>query len=589
MRARLRWCGRVLWLMAAGASLLCAQSKSLPEVRVSAHPYTLPPPVIRAQTSLVTLDVVVRQSDGALVTNLGRADFQVLDNAQPRPLAAFSVVASPTEAELAPNTSAAPAAVPKATAAPPPPLPRSVVLYFDDVNTDGGDLANARIAAGRFIQEGMLPGDHIAIFTASAVQTQDFTTDQARLQAAIAAIRTHPRASPSVIPCPRITAYQAFLITIQHEPDALQAAVDEAQHCSGGPPVDSFNGRTLSQLGLSAVANQEAVLAQAESTWAQAQGVSFDTLHSMRSVVDYLAKQPGNRMLLIASGGFLSGGSILAQQQDDVVEAALHAGIVINGLDAKGLYSDGPGRPISELVMVDSLPLSTFTFEETSKMSMRQAQSAAVVKMAQSTGGLYFENNNDLTLGFKRVGMVPGVRYQLAFDPGAGDGKYHKLKITIAPAAKPGKLLIQYRPGYFAGLPTTDAPTLSDRIGAAMRGDDVLSAAPAAVAALAAAGQVSVTVTVDANRLNFTENQGRRRQDLFFVAGLFDAGNHWVTGKMGEMDLAITPATYEKMLAQGLAAKLTLDARPGDYHLRVVTAEASTGRLTAITQAVRIP
>jgi hypothetical protein len=43
------------------------------------------------------------------------------------------------------------------------------------------------------------------------------------------------------------------------------------------------------------------------------------------------------------------------------------------------------------------------------------------------------------------------------------------------------------------------------------------------------------------------------------------------------------------MLVQGLAAKLTLDARPGDYRLRVVAAEASTGRLTAITQAVRIP
>lgn len=81
------------------AALLClllpamslAQSAAEPEVRVSASPYRLPPPLLHAQITLVPLEVVVRRADGSLVAGLTRQDFAVFDDGQPRALAAFSV------------------------------------------------------------------------------------------------------------------------------------------------------------------------------------------------------------------------------------------------------------------------------------------------------------------------------------------------------------------------------------------------------------------------------------------------------------------------------------------------------------------
>ena len=42
-------------------------------------------------------------------------------------------------------------------------------------------------------------------------------------------------------------------------------------------------------------------------------------------------------MVLLASSGFVSG--TLEMEQDQLTEQALHANVVINALDAKGLYT----------------------------------------------------------------------------------------------------------------------------------------------------------------------------------------------------------------------------------------------------------
>lgn len=562
-----------------------------PEVRVASQAYVLPPLLLTAQTSLVEVDVVVRRRDGAIVNGLGRGDFRVYDNGQLRPLAAFSVQTASAEAPAggAKQKGAAASAPlrPAVSAA----APRSIALYFDDVNTTKTDLGNARIAAQRFVKEALTPGDRVAVFTASDVQSLALTGDRARLLATIANIRTHPRAGDSQLTCPRITAYQAYLISVEHDPEALDAAIEEYDRCSP-EAVDDFNGRSMKQLSISQQNEQEPILAQAQSTWAQADGISDDTLRSVRGAVDYLARQSGSRMLLMASGGFLAGSGDLEQEQDDIVQDALHAGVVINALDAKGLYTDGPGRPLNEATDTGTLPLATFYFEETSKLPMRQEQNAPMVDLARSTGGLFFENNNDLTLGFERLGLIPEVTYELAFAPGdiPHDGKYHKLKVSLDPAGNAsGKELLQYRPGYFAPPPDNSAAGLPNRVGSAMRGSEPSAAVAGGYQAAAVRGGVRVAFHLDAAKLPFQEVNGWRLLNLVFVAGLFRPDGTWVTGKQGEMDLALESATWKRFAAQGLGASLTVNAPAGAYRLRVVIADSGEAGVFAASQAVEVP
>lgn len=104
----------------------------------------------------------------------------------------------------------------------------------------------------------------------------------------------------------------------------------------------------------------------AERTWQQVRIVSQDTLASIDSVVNDLAKMPGSRMLLLVSSGFLAG--TLEREQDQMINRALRAGVVINALDAKGLYAEAPVRPFEQPQEEPELPATTFQFEVRSSL-----------------------------------------------------------------------------------------------------------------------------------------------------------------------------------------------------------------------------
>src|SRR6185437_3808513 len=185
-------------------------------------------------------------------------------------------------------------------------------------------------------------------------------------------------------------------------------------------------------------------------------------------------RQPGNRLLVLASDGFLSEGPALEQQQEHIVSAALHAGIVIDALDAKGVYTTGPGRPLAEQDDMGTLPLAVYVFNETRKLPEQQELRQAMANFTQSTGGLFFKDNNDLTLGFERLGMMPEVTYHLAFSAGdvPQDGKFHKLAVALTPRSPDA---VQARAGYFAPLPEASVAGLHDQMDDAMRSTEALA------------------------------------------------------------------------------------------------------------------
>ena len=586
-----------MWLVIAQISAPL-QALSPGEVRLSSRPYQ-PRPILRAESRLVQLEVVVRDRRGLAVPGLTKDDFDILDAGKKRELTAFTVATFTSattgapKSVSAPEDSAAQSTTPQpATSAQVQANGRWIALLFDDINTAPGDLAHAKIAALRFIKEAVRSGDRIAVLTTSDGGSAPFTDDSIAILARMKNVQSHPRMSASGLSqCPRMTAYEAYQI-LNHDPMAMQAKVLEACHCSGAPvcgigdkdPTSLFD--PTSRLHDPETVNT--VLAQAQQTWDQARLVSQATLDAIKSSMDQLARTPGTRMLLLASSGFLSG--MLDEQQDAIINEALHAGVVINALDAKGLYAEAPGRSISETVEVDELPLSSAVFEIRSLGDRLDSLDSPLAQLAESTGGQLFRNNNDLDLGFYQLGLLPACTYLLGFAP-AEDGKYHKIKVELRNATHD---ILQVRPGYFA--PTTapsPQPSAGDKLDALMRGSVEQTDLPSTITenlgtSTSGSPQLTVQAHIDIQKLPFEQQKDRHVQKLTFVAALFDPQNNFVTGKQADMELALKPESFDRLSRTGINGVMQIEVPPGNYRLRIVVQEAMHGAISATSRELQV-
>ncbi|HKN75468.1 MAG TPA: VWA domain-containing protein [Candidatus Acidoferrum sp.] len=573
------------------------------EVRLSSHPYVLGA-TLRAESRMVELEVVVRDSHGRAVPGLTKDDFAVYDSGKNRDLAAFSVdtlnealSASPSSANPVPSTAAQPAPAHSKLPAQDVSNGRWIALLFDDLNTASGDLAHAKIAASRFIKEAARSGDRIAVFTTSGGRITSFTSDSEAILTALKNVQSHPRMSPGgLAPCPRITVYDALQI-VNGDPTAEKAKVEEACACGGSAGCRADSQQDLEYLssiqtdrsGDSVSTVKDAVRRQAQQTWDRAQVISQATLDAIKSSIDLLSRMPGTRMLLLASSGFISGA--VDQQQDAIVNAALRANVVINSLDAKGLYAEAPGGPINESVEVSAVTTGSSVYQMRSLGDRLDSLDSPLARFAESTGGLLFRNNNDLDLGFHQLGLLPEYTYLLGFTP-SEDGKWHKIKVELKNASHD---LVQVRPGYFA--PTSGASqqplTAAEKMDALMRGSDEKTDLAATISeklGTAASGERQLTVQahIDIQMLPFEQQRDRHVQKLTFVAALFDSQGNFVTGKQADMELALKPDSFNRLSKTGINGMMQLEIPPGTYRLRMVVQEAVHGTLSATNQNLQV-
>ena len=88
-------------LAATIAAAAAGQAPQTPPASVPAGP-AQGPPVFKGGIDQVVIDVVVTDADGRVVPGLTAADFELLDDGKPQPLATFTEVALP----LAPRAAA---------------------------------------------------------------------------------------------------------------------------------------------------------------------------------------------------------------------------------------------------------------------------------------------------------------------------------------------------------------------------------------------------------------------------------------------------------------------------------------------------
>src|SRR6185437_5059817 len=411
------------------------------EVTIAATPYR-PIAVFRSSANAVQVEVRVLDRGGKPAARLEQSDFRIQDDGQPQAIASFARIeraASPTGNPAAGVGGATPPGC-RALGA-----PRSILLYFDDLSGTANDIADARAKLIEYLDQaacqGQLPlGEVMGVATGSGQGSVPLTSDVAGLKQALRAIMLHPRNGVGGF-CPLITPYQAWEI-LHSGPggDAMQLAMAQGLKCEVCTIRDCAT----------------VVHARAEQVWGQADAETRGTLAMLNNAVGLLSRQPGRRLLILTSAGFLTQELTLQQLQQQLIDGALRAQVVISALDATSLSAPAASNSQWDDPWLGNPQLDFWrNGQEAGGFS---PVDSAMWEIAESTGGDFLHDSNDLRAGYENDIEGPEVLYSMTFSrPDLKyDGAFHRLKVQVT---RPGDWRVAARYGYFA--PTAEEAPLT--------------------------------------------------------------------------------------------------------------------------------
>ena len=358
--------------------------------------------VLRSETRVVQIDVVVTDSHGQSVRGLAKEDFSVTDEGKPRVIQLFS--ASGTARQSGP-----PGVGPNAPGvfsnrkAPPSELDHSTIILLDGANGWFDNFAWARQGVIGMLDR--IPADErIAIYAVAQrrglVVMQDFTTDHRLLLRAL-----NDYIPPGMRPAPPGSEPPGQGM---HESPPIGSRLPEPPHLR--PPDENLPKPDTQK-------PQEAQFLLDDS--------SENVRLSLKALAQGLSGLPGRKSVFWMTQGFpprqMRRDGQLAW--DNTVRSLNEANIAVNTVDTNGL--DGPPR--------------LWGYGEI--LTMQQ--------IAEETGGKAYFNRNDLD-----GALVQGIEdsrggYTLGFylSDDQRDNKFHRLRVRVDRRG----LELRYRRGYFAG------------------------------------------------------------------------------------------------------------------------------------------
>ncbi len=521
----------------------------------------------------------MRDKNGHATGNLKIDDFVLSDNGKPQFLTKFSVEKAGGKAPAAVAVQAADPTEPSSKA--PPILPDRFIIYlFDDVHADFATLVQVRDAAINHLDANMQETDRAAIFTTSGQGIEDFTNNHAVLKMALMALRPRPIGRPAMQQCPDMTFYLADIIQNQNNPSALEMSIDQTIVCAN--LINLPNPRPTAESMVRGATGQ--LLASGEHESRVAMSVVKDALRRLSGVA-------GQRMLVIASPGFYTTSS-LHSDKSDLIERAIKANVVINTLDARGLYTDASFDASRQTTLGTTIATgaqySQFLREEAS------ANADILAELAYGTGGTFSQNTNDFKAAFTKLAAAPEYIYMLGFSPQnlKIDGRYHKLKVAL----KNGKeLTLQARRGYFAPKEQKNPEeTAKSEIEEALFSREEMRDIPVTLHTQffkrdEANARLSVINRIDLRPLHFRKADNRNYDDLVVVTAVFDSNGRFVNANKQSVTMRLLDDTVAKKLAAPLSVRTSFDLQPGIYAVRVVVRDTEGQLMSAANGAVEIP
>jgi VWFA-related protein len=530
------------------------------------------PATFKTRVNLVMVPVVVRDNKGKAVGTLHMEDFQLFDKGKPQVIVKFSAEKS------GPKTKEAPPATPTIQTedqTPPPDIPERFIAYlFDDQHLEFGDLVRSRDAAIRHLSALQIT-DRAAVYTTSGQDQLEFTDDKDKLRDTMMRIRPRSMMDPGgIAQCPDISYYMADLMMNKSDSIALQLAAQEVIACNpgiqAGPAAAMAQGTASRVLSLGSQETRVSLLV-------------------LKEVVRRMSGMPGQRTIIIVSPGFITPSE--QTEKMDVLDRAIHGNVLINGLDARGLWTD-PSLDASRPTNAHSAQFLTFKSQYDREAASAQAD--VLAEMAYGTGGNFFQNNNDLDEGFRRLATAPEYYYLVGFSPQnlKLDGNFHSLKVTIKLRAG---LDIQARKGYYAPKKLSDAAeTAKQEIQEALFSRDEMHDLPVELRTQFFKtsdkdATLAVLCRMDPKHLQFRKADGRNYNTITIVSGIFDRNGNYISGLEKVLELRLKDETLTRLTTTGMSVRTNFSVNPGTYMVRLVVRDSEGQLMSASNGAVAIP
>jgi VWFA-related protein len=440
-------------------ALLAAPMRPMAQAPAAPQSPAKPGFTFGAQTSLVLLDIVVRDKKGRPVRDLDPKEVQVFEDGERRDLSSFRLVEGRASAELVGATDAA-------GLQPDPSRQVSLVTFVFDKLMDGRQLAAQ--AALDFLANHTADNVFMSVWTIDQrlELRQDFTRDAYALKQAIyKSVNTTSVKAASL--AGESAQEKQFATDAGNTAANLQsAAVQTGPGGPGGPGASTIGAANADAQMAEVTAG---ILRFTASIQREQQGQS--SLYPLLGLVKAQGALAGRKTLI-----YFSEGLVVPKNLEEVFHTAISEAnrnnVTVYPVDARGLTSskdsdakrdqmnDAARTAQNQMakrgagaVSVDEVMIS-----ENAEESLRANVQDTLGELAQSTGGFLIANTNDFKPSMARVATDIGSYYEAAYVPvnQEFDGKFRKINVKVS---RPG-VTVQSRSGYFALPPGEGSPML---------------------------------------------------------------------------------------------------------------------------------
>ena len=571
-----------------------------------------PEAVFTVTSTLVQVDAVVTDSKGHHITDLKPEDFQVFEDGKPQTLTHFSYVRVASEhkaAEAKPSRNALPDLPPAPLARlRPEDVRRTIVLMVDDLGLSFESMANVRSSLRKFVNQQMQPGDLVAICRTGAGSgaLQQFTVDKRVLLSVIDGLRWNFNGRFGLSYFDPYGKYSGLAETIGAvPPNGAPGSLDVSYDVEGN----------------------------ANST--------IGTLGAVNYIVGALRELPGRKSIVLFSDGLQlfdsssfpqmhgPGSPSVAPASDAYAEAlralrrlidrANRSGTVIYTMNATGLQTlqpDAQDKALLEPIQTNGPGQEVFgsQFAEGALNNMTHAGALggrdvlnnvlqqSLAYLADRTGGLAYENGNDMNWGLDRVLEDQAGYYLLGYHPPDStlNGKnsrtdFHRIQVKVTRAG----LHVRSRSGFFGETDEQTLPAYTtpiEQLHAAMLSPFQSSGVDVRLTALYAEVPRQGPVVRNLLRINAADltwqhdEHGNNWAKILLVAVATGAGDQPLAKVTRIFDIRSAPGKMSEALQYGALYSLDVPVpKRGAYQIRVAVRDEASARIGSATQFIQIP
>ena len=549
--------------------------------------------------SAVLVDLVVRNRRGEPIRDLRQDEIEILEDGVPQTIGSFTPnfddglpSGAPAAPAGAPATPAA-ASGPGAAGARTPPV---IALVFDRLGSESRRLAIQ--ASQSYLGTSAQTSGYVGIFGVdlSLREYAPFTRNGKTLRQGLGEVAS--RASSAFA-----TAEFRQQKASADERGGLAARAASTAESGGGAGAGGNVGGAPGEAQLAQMESQ--MLSDFDTMERDQQG--YATTNGLFAIIKTMRVIPGRKSLVLFSEG-MSIPPAVQRLFLGVVDAANRANVSIYAMDAAGLRTESEQAKIRDQVNDaakvgintgyanggGSEPL-TKSLEKNEDV-LRQDPHNGLGELAQSTGGLLFDNGNNLKQGFDRVEEDLRSYYLVGYTSTnqAYDGRFRTIDVKVK---RPG-VTVSARKGYFAvrdtgGMPvnTWEAPALG-----ALEQKPVPNAFPIRAAALSfpepsRPGLVPVVVDLPTGPLTFAaEPDGKTYSSDFAVVARFIDAKNQVVRKVSQRYQVRGPIAQLERAKQGeVVFYREPELPPGLYTMETVVFDAPSGRSSVRFSSVDVP